>query len=33
MVIVVKQVPRITVECEALKTFRTQWHKALINLL
>lgn len=33
MVIVVEQVLRITVECQALKTFETQWDKALSNLL
>lgn len=33
MVSVVKQVPRIKVECQALETFKTQWDKALSNLL
>lgn len=33
MVIVVGQVPKVTVECQALETFKTQWDKALRNLL
>lgn len=31
MDIIVEQVPRITVECQALKTFKTQWDKARVT--
>lgn len=33
MVIVFGQVPKMTVECQALKIFKTQLDKALGNLL